>query len=450
MIQLFLFIILLCSCVAIYILNGQDMLSPAFLFVIGFALCALSTVFFTERWAYEMSPEVFGIVLLGVAVFVAVSYLCSVAGKKKDTASTRSDDRSWVLPVNKGLLFAFVVLEAVVLYWSMVEILAAFPAETIPGSISRYNSAIKFTDEGADIFHTPLSQLRSIVSILGYVFAFYLAQSFVLKKNQGRWIQLLGLLLACALQLTSANRTVAAGYIFCFVLAFFILKRKLENDRPVIEVRAVFALVCVAVLFLVSFQSVAAVLQGRTTSSDSLGYLSSYIGAQLPNLDTFIQSDPQYGSSGIFGYMTFRNSIRWIGLQFAIPEFVYQYDLPFNTMNGVSTGNVYTTFYAFLYDFGVVGCIVLTGLMAAISQLIYRKCKLLNSGSYSGLWVIVYTMVAYALILCFFSNKFYENIFTISMIYKVIYLLIIFWIIKYVSNRKDRTSMADRRVSWRA
>ena len=430
MIQLFLFIILLCSCVAIYILNGQDMLSPAFLFVIGFALCALSAVFFTDRWAYEMSPEVFGIVLLGVAVFVAVSYLCSVAGKKKEAVSASSDERSWILPVSKGLLLAFVVLEAVVLYWSMVEILAAFPAETIPGSISRYNSAIKFTDEGANIFYTPLSQLRSIVSMLGYVFAFYLAQSFVLKKNQGRWIQLLGLLLACALQLTSANRTVAAGYIFCFVLAFFILKRKLENDRPVIDVRAVFALVCVAVLFLVSFQSVAAVLQGRTTSSDGLGYLSSYIGAQLPNLDTFIQSDPQYGSSGIFGYMTFRNSIRWIGLQFSIPEFIYQYDLPFNTVNGVSTGNVYTTFYAFLYD--------------------YRKCKLLNSGSYSGLWVIVYTMVAYALILCFFSNKFYENIFTISMIYKIIYLLIIFWIIKYVSSRKDRASIADRRVSWRA
>ena len=98
----------------------------------------------------------------------------------------------------------------------------------------------------------------------------------------------------------------------------------------------------------------------------------------------------------------------------------------------------------------MVGCVVLTGLMAAISQLAYRKCKLLNSGSYSGLWVIVYTMVAYALILCFFSNKFYENIFTISMIYKIIYLLIIFWIIKYVSSRKDRASIADRRVSWRA
>lgn len=117
----------------------------------------------------------------------------------------------------------------------------SFSSRDDSGLDSRYNSATKFTDEGANIFHTPLSQLRSIVSMLGYVFAFYLAQSFVLKKNQGRWIQLLGLLLACALQLASANRTVAAGYVFCFVLAFFILKRKIENDRPVIDVRAVFA-----------------------------------------------------------------------------------------------------------------------------------------------------------------------------------------------------------------
>lgn len=437
-------------CVVIYALNDRDPLSPAFLFTLGFALCAFATVFFSGRWAYEMSAEVFFLVLLGVVVFAGVSYACSFIGKKHRVNKKEKSERTWALPVSNGLLIIFVILGVVVLSWSMIEIVNAFPADSFTRSIGLYNSAVKFTDEGADIFRTPLSQLRSVSSMLGYVFAFYVAQSFALKLRQGRGVQVLGLVLACLLQLASANRTVAIGYIFCFILAYFILKRKLENDRPVIEVRMVFALVCVAVLFVASFQTVAEVLQGRATSSDSLGYLSAYIGAQLPNLDTFIHSNAIHDDSGIFGYMTFRNSIRWIGLQFGIPELVYQYDLPFNTINGVSTGNVYTTFYAFLYDFGLAGCLLLTGIMAAISQLIYQKSKALNSGFYSALWVILYTMVAYALILCFFSNKFYENIFTISMIYRIVYLVVIFWAIKYFSSDKKRAHAMSERSSWRA
>lgn len=456
MVQFFLLIILVCTCAIVYLFNDRDPLSPAFLFTIGFALCAFSTVFFSERWAYEMSAEVFFVVVGGVLTFAVVSFVCLLANRQREARRQRQgkgcNERQWMLPVNKGLLVAFVVFEGIVLYWSMVVIIDTYPAENISRSIGLYNSAVKFTDEGADIFRTPLSQMRSISSMLGYVFAFYVAQSFALSKKEGRGVQMLGLLLACLLQLASANRTVAVGYIFCFVIAYFILKRKLENDSPVIGVRMVFVLICVAVLFIASFQTIAEVVQGRTTSSDSLGYLSAYIGAQLPNLDTFIQSGDVHEDSGIFGYMTFRNSIRWIGLQFAIPEFVYQYDLPFNTINGVSTGNVYTTFYAFLYDFGIAGCILLTGLMAAFSQLVYQKSKALDSGFYSGLWVILYTMVAYALILCFFSNKFYENIFTISMIYRIIYLVVIFWVIKYFSQRETKTDahMVGRRDLWRA
>ncbi len=450
MIQLLLLIILVCVCAVIYLLGDRDPLAPAFLFALGFAACAFSAVCFSSRWAYEMSPEMFFVILSGVLMFAVVAYFCQSFKIKPRTKRKKRASRHWELPVNRGLLFAFLVLEGGVLCWSLWEIVNTFPAESMSRSIGLYNTAVKFTDEGADIFKTPLSQLRSFCSMVGYVFAFYVAQSFALKKRFGRTVQICGLLVACLLQLASANRTIAVGYIFCSLIAYFVIKRKLNHDRPVIGMRTTLALVAVVLCFIVSFQTVAEVLQGRSTSSDALGYLSAYIGAQFPNLDTFIHAQDGYGNSGVFGYMTFRNSIRWIGLQFGISEFVYQYDLPFNSINGVSTGNVYTTFYAFLYDFGFAGCIVLTGIMAAISQIVYKKSRALESGSLSGFWIIIYTMIAYALVLCFFSNKFYENILTIGMIYKVIYLLIIFWLINVVAKRKKRAISVGRRDPWRA
>ena len=449
MVQLALLIILFSMCAVIYRLNDRDPLSPAFLFTAGFALCAFSTVCFSGRWAYEMLPEAFFVVVSGVIIFVAISYLVHLLNDKKRERSCGRCAKNWELPVNRVLLFALVLLEAVVLCWSMVEIASAFPADSFAGSIGKYNSAIKFTDEGADIFRAPLSQLRSFSGMVGYVFAFYIAQSFVLKKSYGRTIQIFGLLIACLLQLASASRTVAVGYLCCFAIAYFMIKSKLVHGRPVINMRTVFVLALVAMIFIVSFQPIAAIVQGRTTSSDPLGYLSSYIGAQLPNLDTFIRAEVEPEDNGIFGYMTFRNTIRWIGVQFGIPEFVYQYDLPFNTMNGVSTGNVYTTFYAFLYDFGMVGCIFLTAFMAVLSQLVYQKSRAFDSGILSAFWVILYAMVGYALILCFFSNKFYEGIFTIGMAYKIVYLLIVFWLISFFSPRKSAIKQIGGRI-WQA
>lgn len=423
MITIGLTIILLMVCFLAYVLQGSDPISPTLLFCGGFAACLISASLFMQMWDYEMTPAAFGVVLAGCLLFAASA---AISRRVSLRNAGKSDARDYRLPVNKTYLLALSVFVFIVTLGSLSLIVQAYPSDSLSGSIARYNSVIKFTDDGADAFPSPWDKLRNLASMAGYLFAFYSAQSLVEKDKAALGLSIFGTIVSCLFQVLSASRTMAVGYIFCFVVAYVMLRRRRDGHLPEVRIKTILTIIAVVSLFLVSFQFVAQTLQGRNTSSDPLVYISAYIGAEIPNLDTFLQAGGADTNPAIWGYMTFRNTIRWIGGQFGIASFIYQYDLPFNVINGVSTGNVYTTFYAFIYDFGYVGLVLLTMLMAVVSQAVYSKSCKFDSGWASSVWVIAYSIIAYALLLCFFSNKFYENVFAITFAYKLVYLLILY------------------------
>ena len=416
-------IILLVVCFLVYVIQGADPISPTLLFCGGFAACLISTSLFTQMWNYEMTSVAFTVVLAGCLLFGASAAIFS---RIKINNTSTSVARDYRLPSNKTYLLALSVFVLIIMLVSLRFIVQTYPSDSLSGSIARYNSVIKFTDDGTDAFPSPWDKFRNLASMVGYLFAYYLAQSFVEKDKSTLGLSMFGTMVACLFQVLSASRTMAVGYIFCFVVAYLMLRRRRDGRLPEIKLKTILLFIAVVSLFLVSFQFIAQTLQGRNTSSDPLVYISAYIGAEIPNLDSFLQAGGADTNPAIWGYMTFRNTIRWIGGQFGIPGFIYQYDLPFNVINGVSTGNVYTTFYAFIYDFGYIGFILLTMLMAFVSQVVYSKSCKFNSGWASSVWVIVYSIIAYALLLSFFSNKFYENVFVIKFAYKLVYLLILY------------------------
>ena len=121
--------------------------------------------------------------------------------------------------------------------------------------------------------------------------------------------------------------------------------------------------------------------------------------------------------------MTFFCWYTYFGYKFGITEWQYTFDLPFLESNGFNMGNVYTTFYSYLYDFGFIGVFVLIALMALIFRPIYEKAKS-SASSHADLWIIFSSYIAFQLIFSFFSNKFYEEIFTPGFFTSVIYLIV--------------------------
>ena len=129
----------------------------------------------------------------------------------------------------------------------------------------------------------------------------------------------------------------------------------------------------------------------------------------------------------IWGKETFAYFINWIGNKTGDANLIYNLDLPFIKLNDFNMGNVYTTFYMFVYDFSTIGVIWCTAIMAAISQIFYelsienKKTKIFT--------IIMYSMIVPQLALSFFSNKFYEAFATYTFMQKIVIILILILVV---------------------
>ena len=191
--------------------------------------------------------------------------------------------------------------------------------------------------------------------------------------------------------------------------------------------------VLVKLAFIMSLISLAFIgfvfIVGRTNADLDFEYiimaLFIYAGAPIFNLDIYL-GNPWQQTQGIFGEITFIHLINWIGRKFEISSLVYEYDLPFLSYQNYNLGNVYTTFYAFIYDFGLIGVVVLTGIMATICIWLYNKVKEAKIAENNiNFIVICYAYLVNSLIMLPFSNMFYETVVNISTLYRFVFLYIL-------------------------
>lgn len=88
-------------------------------------------------------------------------------------------------------------------------------------------------------------------------------------------------------------------------------------------------------------------------------------------MDTYLQGTRH--TPELWGSQVFRNIYTYLGGKYGISQYLYQLDLPFLKHNGLNTGNVYTTFYQFYYDFGYDGIVPLMAIIALYFSCAYRK-----------------------------------------------------------------------------
>ena len=109
----------------------------------------------------------------------------------------------------------------------------------------------------------------------------------------------------------------------------------------------------------------------------------------------------------------------------------YALVLPFQKIGNFSLGNVYTTFYPYIYDFGYVGIPILVTIMAVVSQLFFELAKREKISQVPGIMTLIYGYIFPTIVQVFFSNKFYEDLLDIKFI-KICILWILYNIILIV------------------
>ena len=159
--------------------------------------------------------------------------------------------------------------------------------------------------------------------------------------------------------------------------------------------------------------------------SSSVDLFAEYCGAEFKNFDTFIRYPNRYSDYGNFGEQTF--SLLYNDLGYSKVKYAGK----FESIGPFSLGNVYTQYMSFYKDFGYIGVVGMTIVIAVISMLLYnsmllalRKCRL-------NVYVFLYMSAAYCLFMSFFSSRFTERFFRIGMIRNII----IFSIAIFLFNR---------------
>ena len=403
-----------------YYLNEKDILAPSFIFAASFTFSSIWAVAYANIWELSSFHRyTYYVIVGGVVIFLLTSLLTKKLFFKKRTANFSELKE---IKVDNIVKIICVVFEVITIFLCLNSIVKSVNGSwsNVLGAIKQFDSLSKFSNENIGMEKIP-SFFRIITNALSYWYLYIVINNFIINKK----IDVLScciILLGIITSMTTGGRNAAINILISIPAILFILSRKKSIKKSKMPFKTKIAIILLPIIVLISFPRLTA-LVGREVKQDNIYYLAIYCGAEIKNLDTYVQENTNTNIIIVRENQTFKHLINWIGPK--IGEFEqYKLYLPFRSINGYGLGNVYTTFYAYLMDYGYIGIIWCVALMAFISQFVYERCKRVNLSNSPRIMILVYGYIFSSLVLSFFSNKFYEQNFNKTFIYAIILWMI--------------------------
>ena len=406
---LWVFILLIIS----FLVSPQNIMTPEFLFFIGFFAQAVYAVFYVDLWNLDFSNLTMSVLFVGAFTFFAVSVLTKAFYSKYRfvLTSPRSGSKtehircvSEEIILSRWKLIVILLFMIIVLIWKYF-VLRTFNGESIMENILSFRLASRVDDIPNYPYFLELSEV--FCTSTGYYLGYVLAHQLVLKYRRFRGLLIINLLVVMVDLISCGGRGGPINQILLiFVEAYFIYGRinSWEKKIPVKTILKVFLIVIVVVL---TFQTMGTFL-GRGSVQSLAEYIGVYLSAELKNLDIAVR-EGKFGTDWKTCY-TLCNPVSVVGKVFGMPELVHSYRCPFRDINGHSLGNVATTFFPYVKDGGIVGVIFFTAIMAYVCQRVYLSARKSNKRRPVDYSVLIYTFIVCSIVFSFFSDKFYGDV----------------------------------------
>lgn len=434
-------LLLLLLSITVYInykIAAGDIFNPAVIVSFTFCIFAFICCFANILIGIDIENEVTIIVImLGMCIFTVSNYFTN-------------NSQDWIEKIDKTNIYISAIwgiigicCTSMTIYVNYNYIIDFASAYGVGGdfleSMVKYKIIMTFHDADDILVNSPW--YRGLLLSVSSCFAYFAIYVFMRKKVLSNKFDLIygaNILLYILLAFMGGGRSEVFRAITAVIFLWYIFYRnKHIKNFNVKKVLAKLAFI----MLLVSLAFIGFIfIIGRTNADLDFEYiimaLFIYAGAPIFNLDIYL-GNPWQQTHGIFGEITFIKLINWIGQKFEVSSLVYEYDLPFLSYQNYNLGNVYTTFYAFTYDFGLVGVVVLTGIMAAICTWLYNKVKASSIIEYNISFIVIcYAYLVNGLIMLPFSNSFYEIIVHIGTLHKFIILYILVLVVNKVRITK--------------
>ena len=423
-----------------YLFNKGEIIAPAFVFCASFIFSLAWALAYANRWDLNLHFNTFGVIFGGVLEFFLVSILVNFAFRKTGKNKIIGTTSEKKIEISNLKIIIFIIGGVITILLSAKEVIRLTESLTLSQAIAQYRIA-SFNPTSLDHYKYFLPKwlgyCRLIVNSGGYWFAYIFAYDLI-RKDKRKILSFVAVIVAAIDSAILGSRNDAINMLLAVLSIIVMLKIKNGMFRFKLKFKNIFKYLILAIIVLFSFQTLGN-LMGRTSVTAPLDYLAKYCGAEIKNLDIFLQEGNFPIKEGLIGAQTFIFLYRWVGPKIGIKNYYYSFDLPFKTVNGYSLGNVYTTFYQFIYDFGYFGVIILVFIMALISQIIYECGFCGKRKNVPNLWIIIYSYIFSSLAFSFFSNKFFEQNLNVTFFKSVIiWLFFSFLFCKIKINFKSR------------
>lgn len=361
-----------------------------------------------------------GVISIGILIFTFLNYALSRDYKIREFRVEKQDVTSiW------GLIgFIIIALAIYVEYHYVMAFSAAYGlASDFFEAMVQYKIITTLKD--ADSFLVASPWYRGPVMTLACCFAYFSVYIFfkqAIFNNRFSFIYGNNILFYLLFSMMGGGRSEAFRTVTACIFVWYIFYRKYLGKQFNIRIvlLKIISLLIVVSLFFISFIHIIGRSQADMDLESAIISMFVYAGAPIFNLDIYLQN-PWPQTHGIFGELTFIRFINWLGVKTGDSSLVYELDLPFLSYHNYDLGNVYTTFYAFIYDFGFIGAIFLTGIMAWMSLWLYNKINFADVFSNKlSMCIVCYAYLINDIIMLPFSNRFYESIGNIGTWYKLI------------------------------
>lgn len=403
-----------------YLLSNREIFSPSFLFSVSFFFSSLWAFAYKKSWDLDPSLQTVLVITLGTLEFVLVASFTSFFARsiiKKNKINTRL---VWI-NVSRIKLLMIIILEMITILYTVKVLKELTGLGSITAASYTYRKTVLFSTVTMSLPKL-LVMLRRFSYACGLFFSYLWAKELVINKKVD-WLMLFEISLTAYDSALTGSRTTILVLVIVMFSSFYILKRNDEGWHHKSNGK-LFVFGGLGMIIFLSIFKQLATLMGRIINTSSMDYLAEYLGAEIKNLDIFIRTVNFPVTNSLFQSQTLINIMKPIGNIVGISGTDFRLILPFQTVNGFDLGNVYTTFYQFLYDYSYLGVFIFIMIMAIVSQISFDKAKFFNDHGKVSINILIYGYIASALIFSFFSNKFYEQIVSPNFIF-----YILFWIV---------------------
>lgn len=418
-------------------IHKKNFASPCNLFVFGFLVSSIILLINTNVWNYSVSSKTIAIVATGLLCFLLGTSLPVLFHRKEYLCFQRRKNTAVINRINAtNIIYLFLFIQVSALLFRIADVYFVTGSLNLFASISTYKA-----NNSSSSLSLLLKIINPIVTFIGTTSIVY----FCLTPSKKTKFYCIFLLIPYLFYYALTGTRIEILYLVVYFLVSFCLV--LSFTKRKVSFRQLFFIVLLCLSFVFSFYWLGT-FTGKSQAQRSVwDNISMYSASSIAALDYkligFTYSTSNLGTYSLAGLS---NILSLVDLS---PSFAMERNLEFVTLGDmVHQTNIYTCFYALIYEFNYFGAFVVLFFEGLVFELVYLKAKLsFENGSI--VWIIVYVFLSGYFVVSFVAERVFSCVLTLSsfVFFVFAYLFNVFYFSKKTKRLNTNFHSVEENVS---